>query len=142
MVQVKSRSHYGSIEFICIHDLLRDLALQKAKEDNFLLVYSHPDDKMSLSKARRVAIHNPNCDKLIMSQNLRTLLCFYNGRIPNFSKQRLLKVVRIGVKTDNIIELGMLEGLTQLKYLNLSGKLSDECDQEYFEKVIGRMKFL
>ncbi|XP_078152579.1 disease resistance protein RPP13-like [Carex rostrata] len=142
MVQVKSRSHYGSIEFIRIHDLLRDLALQKAKEDNFLLVYSHPDDKMSLSRARRVAIHNPDCDQLIMSQNLRTLLCFYNGRIPNFSKQRLLKVVRIGVKTDNIIELGMLEGLTQLKYLNLSGKLSDECDQEYFEKVIGRMKFL
>ncbi|KAF3341818.1 disease resistance RPP13-like protein 3 [Carex littledalei] len=43
LVQVKYRSSKGSIIYCSIHDLLRDLAIQKAKEDNFLVVYSHPD---------------------------------------------------------------------------------------------------
>ncbi|XP_078150635.1 putative disease resistance RPP13-like protein 3 [Carex rostrata] len=145
MVQVDSRSLLdGSITTLRIHDLLRDLALQKAEEENFLLVYSKPDDKMSLSRAHRVAIHNPECDQLIMSPNLHTLLFFSNGRMLNCSKQRLLKVVsnedtHIG---ENIIELGMFLGLTQLRYLSLRGRVSDKRDQEFFEKVIGRMKFL
>ncbi|XP_078161528.1 disease resistance protein RPP13-like isoform X1 [Carex rostrata] len=142
MVQVDSRSYVGSIKTLRIHDLLRDLALQKAKEENFLLVYTNPDDKMSLSRARRVAIHNLDCDQLLMSPNLRTLLCFYKGSIPNCSKQRLLKVVSIREKEENIIELGMFMGLTQLRYLSLAGRVSDNYDQEFFEKVIGRMKFL
>ncbi|XP_078161531.1 disease resistance protein RPP13-like isoform X3 [Carex rostrata] len=143
MVQVDSRSsNVGVIETLRIHDLLRDLALQKAKEENFLLVYSNPDDKLSLSGARRVAIHNPDCDQLIMSPNLHTLLCFHEGSMPNCSKQRLLKVVSIGVKEENTIELGIFVGLTRLRYLSLRGRLSDNRDQEFFLKVIGRMKFL
>ncbi|XP_078161536.1 disease resistance protein RPP13-like isoform X3 [Carex rostrata] len=142
IIQVDSRSKDGSIKTLRIHDLLRDLALEKAKEENFLLVYSNPDDKMSLSRARRVAIHNPDCNQLIMSPNLHTLLCFHEGSMPNCSKQRLLKVVSIGVKEENTIELGMFVGLTQLRYLNLKGMVSDNRNQEFFEKVIGRMKFL
>ncbi|XP_078161537.1 disease resistance protein RPP13-like [Carex rostrata] len=142
MVQVDSRSYVGSIETLRIHDLLRALAIQKAKEENFLLVYSNPNNKMSLSGARRVAIHNPDWDQLIMSSNLRTLLCFYEGSMPNCSKQRLLKVVSTEEHEDNIIELEMFMELTQLRYLSLSGRLSDNRDQEFFEKVIGRMKFL
>ena len=61
MVQVDSRSDIdGSITTVRMHDLLRDVALQKAKEENFLLVYSNLDNKISLSKARLVAIHNPD----------------------------------------------------------------------------------
>ncbi|XP_078161870.1 putative disease resistance RPP13-like protein 3 isoform X2 [Carex rostrata] len=142
IIQVDSRPDDGSIKTLRIHDLLRDLALEKAKEENFLLVYSNPDNKMSLSRARRVAIHNPDCDQLIMSPNLHTLLCFHEGSMPNCSKQRLLKVVSIGVKEENTIELGMFVGLTQLRYLNLNGMVSDNRNQEFFEKVIGRMKFL
>ena len=121
---------------------LRDVAIQKAKEENFLQVYSNPNDKMSLSRARRVAIHNPDCDQLIISPDLRTFLCFYNGSMPNCSKKRLLKVVSIGQKENNRIKLGMFMELTQLRYLSLRGRLSDNRDQEFFEKVIGRMKFL
>jgi hypothetical protein len=142
MVQISWRNFDGYIEHCRIHDLLRDLALQKAKEDNFLEVYSHPDDQTSLSKARRVAIHNSDCDKLVMSQNLRTLLCFGSIRMPNCSKQRLLKVVRSGDNGDNVIELEMFKGLTQLRYLELTGMLSDECKEECMEEVIGGMKFL
>ncbi|XP_078161871.1 disease resistance protein RPP13-like [Carex rostrata] len=143
MIQVNSRSYVGAIQTLRIHDLLRDLALQKAKEENFLLVYSNPDDKLSLSGARRVAIHNPDCDQLIMSPNLRTLLCFHEaGSMLNCSKQRLLKVVSDGDEEGNIIELGMFVGLTQLRYLSFGGWVVDNRDQEFFEKVIGRMKFL
>ena len=78
----------GSIEYCGIHDLLRDLAVRKAKEDNFLVVYSHPDDKQSIGGARRLAVHHLDCDEeLVMSQNLRTLLCFCNEYMPNCSSK-------------------------------------------------------
>ncbi|XP_078153420.1 putative disease resistance RPP8-like protein 2 isoform X2 [Carex rostrata] len=147
LVQVKSRHFDGSIEHCCIHDLLRDLAIQKAKEDNFLVVYSHPDcDQQSLSRARRVAVHHPDCDKLVMSQNLRTLLCFDGKVMPNCSKQKLLKVVSSNTSLESV-DVGMFEGLCQLRYLNLRGNLGDKCTggddkygKRYLEKVIGTMK--
>ncbi|XP_078153169.1 disease resistance protein RPP8-like [Carex rostrata] len=145
LIQVKSRDFDGSIKYCCIHDLLRDLAIQKAKEDNFLVVYSHPDcDQQSLSKARRVAVHHPDCDKLMMSQNLRTLLCFHGKALPNCSKQKLLKVVS-NISLERI-DLGMFEGLTQLRYMCLKGYLGDKYSgrddkygKRYLEKVIGTM---
>ncbi|XP_078153546.1 putative disease resistance RPP8-like protein 2 [Carex rostrata] len=150
LVQVKERSLDGSIKSCYIHDLLRDLAIQKAKEDNFLVVYSHPDcDQQSLSRARRVAVHHPDCDKLVMSQNLRSLLCFHDKVMPNCSKQKLLKVVSTvnGMNKMDSIDVGMFEGLTQLRYLSLSGYIRDKCtgqldkyEKRYLEKVIGTMK--
>ncbi|XP_078161170.1 disease resistance protein RPH8A-like [Carex rostrata] len=143
MVLVKSRSIIdGSIEYCSIHDLLRDLAVRKAKEDNFLVVYSHPDDKQSIGGVRRLAVHNLDCEELVMSQNLHTLLCFYNKYMPNCSNQRLLKVVRTGTDTNIKIKLKMFEGLTQLRYLHLTGQSSDNHDQVCLEKVIGAIKFL
>ncbi|XP_078153419.1 putative disease resistance RPP13-like protein 3 isoform X1 [Carex rostrata] len=146
LVQVKSRHFDGSIEHCCIHDLLRDLAIQKAKEDNFLVVYSHPDcDQQSLSRARRVAVHHPDCDKLVMSQNLRTLLCFHGKVMPNCSKQKLLKVVSSNTSLESI-DVRMFEGLCQLRYLNLRGNLSEKCTgpddkygKRYLKKVLGTM---
>ncbi|XP_078153547.1 putative disease resistance RPP8-like protein 2 [Carex rostrata] len=148
LVQVKSRYRDGSIEVCYIHDVLRDLAIQKAKEDNFLVVYSHPDcDQQSLSRARRVAVHHVNSDKLVMSQNLRTLLCFHEKLMPNCSKQKLLKVVSTEAGHMDSINVGMFEGLTQLRYLKLTGVLSDKCTgredkygKRYLGKVIGTMK--
>lgn len=143
MVLVKSRSIIdGSIEYCGIHDLLRDLAVRKAKEDNFLVVYSHPDDKQSIGGARRLAVHHLDCEELVMSQNLRTLLCFCNEYMPNCSKQRLLKVVSTGTNQSTKVKLKMFEGLTQLRYLDLIGESSDNHDQVCLEKVIGAMKFL
>ncbi|KAF3340637.1 Disease resistance protein RPH8A [Carex littledalei] len=141
MVQVTSRSEDGSIKYCRIHDLLRDLALQKAKEDNFLIVYSHPDDQHNLCMARRVAVHNSDCDKLVMSQNLRTLLCFRTNCMPNCSKQKLLKVVNLDLDYGTKIELGMIEGLTQLRYLNLGSEVVSHENRSLGE-VIGNMKFL
>ncbi|XP_078182224.1 disease resistance protein RPP13-like [Carex rostrata] len=141
MVFVKSRSHHGSIGRCYIHDLLRDLAIQKAKEDKFLVVYSHPDDQRIMSGARRVAVHHVDCDEDILSQNLRTLLYFGNKCMPNCSKQRLLKVVCTGSSYDTKVKLKMFEGLTQLRYLDLTGQPNDKWEG-CLEKVIGAMKFL
>jgi hypothetical protein len=144
LVQVKSRSS-DSIKDCCIHVLLRDLAIQKAKENNFFVLY-HPDNKESLKRARRVAVHPPSCNELVMSQNLRTLLCFHNEGMPDCSEQKLLRVVSTEARMDTI-ELGMFKGLTQTRYLNLIGKLSDKSiggDQRYgernLEKLIGTMR--
>ena len=110
---MRSRSFDGSIRSCSIHDLLQDLAIQKAKEDNFFVVYSHPNDQQSLSRARRVAVHHPDCGKLMMSQNLRTLLCFDGKVMPNCSKQKLLKVVSSNTSLESV-DVGMFEGLCQL----------------------------
>ncbi|XP_078153973.1 putative disease resistance RPP8-like protein 2 isoform X1 [Carex rostrata] len=81
----------------------------------------------------------------MMSQTLRSLLCFHQKVMPNCSKQKLLKVVRTDWYMDSI-NVRMFEGLTQLRYLNLNsspsdkGGQGDEYEQRYFEKVIGTMK--
>ncbi|XP_078162729.1 putative disease resistance RPP13-like protein 3 [Carex rostrata] len=142
MIHVKSRYLDGSIWYCRIHDLLRDLAVRKAKEDNFLMVYSDPKDQLSMGGARRVAVHHLDCDELEMNQNLRTLLYFDDKYMPNCSKQRLLKVVRTDKRWGTKIKLEMFEGLSQLRYLKLSGQSTDDKCEECLEKAISAMKFL
>ena len=77
MVQVRSRKDDGSINTCRIHDLMRDLAIQKAEEDNFLMVYSHPDNQSRVSKARRVAIHHQSDCLDLSSQTDRN----HSGRL-------------------------------------------------------------
>ncbi|KAJ4767628.1 Disease resistance family protein [Rhynchospora pubera] len=93
MVQVSQRACNGSIKHCHMHDLLHDIAIRKAEADNFLTVFSNPDDQKNCSGARRVALHHRNCEELMKdaSPNLRSLLCF-NG-IPNISRHRQLKVL-------------------------------------------------
>ena len=62
---MSERSHDGSIDFCHVHDLLRDLAIEKAKEDNFLTVCSKPGDEHSCGEARRVAVHHSDSNGLI-----------------------------------------------------------------------------
>ncbi|XP_078149380.1 putative disease resistance RPP13-like protein 3 isoform X2 [Carex rostrata] len=131
MIYVKSRSYDGSIEFCYIHDLLRDLAIQKAKEDKFLVVYSNPDDQRFMSGARRVAVHHLYCDELMLSQNLRTLLYFGDKYMPNCSKQRLLKVFHQDV-------MSVLEKLPCLKMLHLENAFTNRklsCSAEGFNQL-------
>ncbi|KAJ4769421.1 hypothetical protein LUZ62_053678 [Rhynchospora pubera] len=43
MIQVVKRHYNGSIKYCRIHDLLRDLAIEKAKENNFLQIISNQE---------------------------------------------------------------------------------------------------
>ncbi|XP_078158272.1 disease resistance protein RPP13-like [Carex rostrata] len=141
LVQVSKRSLDGSIRMCRIHDLLRELAIQKAKEDNFLTICSNPDNWESSTKARRVAVHYSGCDKLMehANPNLRSLLCFENP-MPNCSRQRLLKVLSTMGKLSKLVDYECFHGLNQLRYCELSGSLSS--NRRSFELFIGGLKFV
>ncbi|KAJ4771621.1 Disease resistance protein (CC-NBS-LRR class) family [Rhynchospora pubera] len=61
MIKVSRKLRSGRIEYCYIHDILRELAIRKAKEDNFLHLCSESNaDSISSTSAstRRIAFHN------------------------------------------------------------------------------------
>ncbi|XP_078158269.1 disease resistance protein RPP13-like isoform X2 [Carex rostrata] len=142
LVHVLKRSHDDSITSCRIHDLLRELAIKKAKEDNFLTICSNPDNWESSAKARRVAIHCSGCDELMKhaNPNIRSLLCFKN-QMPNCSRQRLLKVL-IGMQgsRSDLVDFECFHGLHQLRYCKLDGKVGG--NRRSFESFISNLKFV
>ncbi|KAJ1689220.1 hypothetical protein LUZ63_013375 [Rhynchospora breviuscula] len=99
MIQVSERSWSGKIKYCYIHDILRELAIRKAKEDNFLLLCSESNAD-SISRAststRRIAIHRNNFGDLpieLVARSLRSLIIFGDHSIrPNheLAKVRVL----------------------------------------------------
>ncbi|XP_058067574.1 disease resistance protein RPP8-like [Magnolia sinica] len=57
LIQVAKRSSIGGVKSCRIHDLLRELSISKAKEDNFLDVQNQHTNPLSPPKGRRFAIH-------------------------------------------------------------------------------------
>ncbi|XP_078161812.1 putative disease resistance RPP8-like protein 2 [Carex rostrata] len=111
MVQLSRRSWIGKIKYCHTHDLLRDLAIRKAKENNFLMVVLKNDTNLSCrTSARRAALHG---DKMIeqASTNLRSLISFADE--PDFNRFRALRVLHI-TKEEN-------KPLHETNYLKLKG---------------------
>ncbi|KAL5566424.1 hypothetical protein UlMin_029588 [Ulmus minor] len=112
MVQVGRRSSIfvGRIKTCRIHDLMRDLCLEKAKNENFFhcINFQVSGDSLSNSKVRRLAFHsNDNIvDGLPCLTNnrercLRSLLCFgpkakdFNNLMkPLFNRFNMLRVFK------------------------------------------------
>jgi hypothetical protein len=137
MVQVSDRSLDGSIESLRVHDILRDFAIQKAEENNFLVVCSKEDDweKQHCREARRVAVHYSNFNESVKqyaSPNLRSLLIFGEGESQlDCSKFRLLRVAAgLNVK---------LQSFPSLRYLQLS---AERLEKTVFNNCIKTMKSL
>ncbi|XP_078158271.1 disease resistance protein RPP13-like isoform X2 [Carex rostrata] len=142
LVQVSGRSPNDSITSCRIHDLLRELAIKKVKEDNFLTICSNPDNWESSAKARRVAVHYSGCDELMehANPNLRSLLCF-KYPMPNCSQQRLLKVLSyMEGWSPELVDFECFHGLHQLRYCEFSGRLSS--NRRSFESFISSLKFV
>ncbi|KAJ4752204.1 NBS-LRR disease-resistance protein scn3r1 [Rhynchospora pubera] len=151
MVQVSRKIYDGSIECCRVHDVLRDLAIQKAKEMNFLVVCSKPDDWKSCNKARRLAI---NCSsdvneltKLMndyANPNIRSLLLFRKSLKLDCSKYRVLRVLGSMiwgyVRSDEKVVLQKFKGLPHLRYLKLYSEI--EGKEREFGKWIRGMKYL
>ncbi|KAJ1691780.1 hypothetical protein LUZ63_015935 [Rhynchospora breviuscula] len=98
MIQVVKRHLNGSIKYCRIHDLLRDLAIEKAKEINFLQIIANQGDTCcsSSTTVRRAALHCYRED--IMSYtgpNLRSLVIFVDDTpiIDNFKNLKILSVI-------------------------------------------------
>ncbi|KAJ3689740.1 hypothetical protein LUZ61_018904 [Rhynchospora tenuis] len=137
MIQVSQRAVCeGSITFCGMHDLMREVAIRKAHDEDFLTLCSNPDEQ-SFSEARRIAVHQSNCDELMerTNPNLRSL--FFSECIPNCSGHRYIKVIGdMRVLPIDEIKIVGFERFTQLRYAQFRSKVLD------LEKFIGRMRNL
>ncbi|KAJ6946704.1 NBS-LRR type disease resistance protein [Populus alba x Populus x berolinensis] len=102
LVQVVEATSYGRVKTCRIHDLLREILITKAKEQDFVAIAK--EQNMSWSeKVRRVSIHNamPSVRQIQVASRLRSLLVFWGidsfPRPPKFislsSRSRLLTVL-------------------------------------------------
>ncbi|KAJ1703909.1 hypothetical protein LUZ63_003688 [Rhynchospora breviuscula] len=149
MIQVWKRDFDGSIKCCRIHDVMHDLAIHKAKEDNFLMVFSTVDDVKNCSRTRRLAIHDTrplriqSCGELTASAfpNLRSL--FYYGQLPNISQLMRLKVLsNLGDTSHKTDYKPYLFGrLSQLRYVGVGLEVGEE-DKHNFGKFISGNRFL
>ncbi|KAJ4744609.1 Disease resistance family protein [Rhynchospora pubera] len=155
MIQV-SRFSDGSIGECHIHDLLHGLVIQKAKDDNFLMVCSKIDEMQNRNHMRRLAIHDSlwNCEDekteelhgkssvASATPNLRSL--FSCRQIPKVLQLMHLKVLsNTGSLTSSEFDhLVNYRRLNQLRYVQL--KLLVQCrkDIQNFEKFIAGLRFL
>ncbi|XVE99639.1 hypothetical protein REPUB_Repub03eG0217200 [Reevesia pubescens] len=133
LVQVGRRDHTGTGVKTCrIHDLLRDLCMEKAREENFLGIMDQPTDKIILtlkpSMPRRVVIHPSKRYVCLKGEHpsLRSLLLFQDenlirlniSKCNNFKILRVLKIVKKDVRKWNVSsEIGQLH---HLRYLGLA----------------------
>ncbi|XP_078165340.1 disease resistance protein RPP13-like isoform X4 [Carex rostrata] len=124
MVQVLSRHINGLIKNIKVHDLIRDLAMNEARHENTVTVFSQasPDNKPDrIIRRASLQIEEKNLQSIeYVGPNIRSLFLFdtdgYFQRSLHWSNFRLLKVLEI---VSYILELKSLAELIHLKYLGL-----------------------
>ncbi|KAJ3701201.1 hypothetical protein LUZ61_004906 [Rhynchospora tenuis] len=144
MIQVSRRSWNGSIKYCRIHDLLRELAIEKAKENNFVQLISTKRDQSCSYTIRRVTLHC-DCEDIMKytGPNLRSLL-YFNGNMPNVARFRYLKVLYHVAWKSGRNKWHVSKEMTQLRYLmnsSLRGSLYHEHEIEIW-KSIGCMRNL
>ncbi|XP_031263002.1 disease resistance protein RPP13-like [Pistacia vera] len=129
----------GKIVTCRVHDLLRDLAIEKAKELNFIHIYDRSENSVSssaISSSRRQAVYSGNWERCLWLQQsnsiLRSLLFFIvHGELSAITKElttictkyTLLRVLdlenwRIGGSNSSSLPKE-IEKLIHLKYLGL-----------------------
>ncbi|KAJ3708478.1 hypothetical protein LUZ61_012183 [Rhynchospora tenuis] len=100
LIQVSKRSWSGRIKYCYIHDILRELAILKSKENNFLQVFSksNADSTPRISDStRRIAFHeyvNTELPIGLIGPNLRSLIHF-RQHLPNYNKLSMVRVLHL-----------------------------------------------
>ncbi|KAJ1689229.1 hypothetical protein LUZ63_013384 [Rhynchospora breviuscula] len=106
MIQVSKRSWSGRIKYCYIHDILRELAIRKVKEDNFLLLCSESNaDSISrtIASTRRIAFHQYGYRNLpieSLGRCLRSLIIFGEYSVRPNNKLIMVRVLNIHNKKD------------------------------------------
>ncbi|KAJ4730435.1 Disease resistance protein (CC-NBS-LRR class) family [Rhynchospora pubera] len=122
MIQVVKRHLNRSIKYCRIHDLLRDLAIEKAKENMFLQIISNQGDTCcnSSTTVRRAALHCYRENIMpYTGPNLRSLVVFGNDTpiMDNFKNLKILSQM----DNDLIHPTKFPKKVTQLRYCWNSG---------------------
>ncbi|CDP22182.1 unnamed protein product [Coffea canephora] len=125
MVQVAEMTIDERIKSCRVHDLLRDVAIRKAEDENFFQIHDARDDKIS-AKSRYLAVHTLPRDKNYFGSStppLRSLLFFnirrYGEDISlSFKSFRKLRIVDL----ENV-EMGydLPEGIGEFRLLRYLG---------------------
>ncbi|XP_027124038.1 putative disease resistance protein At1g50180 [Coffea arabica] len=125
MVQVAEMTIDERIKSCRVHDLLRDVAIRKAEDENFFQIHDTRDDKIS-AKSRYLAVHTLSRDKNYFGSStppLRSLLFFnirrYGEDISlSFKSFRKLRIVDL----ENV-EMGydLPEGIGEFRLLRYLG---------------------
>ncbi|KAB2059609.1 hypothetical protein ES319_A11G317400v1 [Gossypium barbadense] len=92
MIQVRERDMATSkVKTIQMHDLMRDLCLSKAKQENFIFIVdrSNSSSLSMIQKVRRVSVHEFFFIQCIKSPNTRSLL-FFNEFFPKEALEKYL----------------------------------------------------
>eukprot|EP00268_Persea_americana_P016436 TRINITY_DN17792_c0_g2_i1.p1 TRINITY_DN17792_c0_g2~~TRINITY_DN17792_c0_g2_i1.p1 ORF type:complete len:867 (+),score=121.59 TRINITY_DN17792_c0_g2_i1:109-2709(+) len=126
LVQVLKLNCYGGVGTCCIHPLLLDLTISKAKEESFFQVYGDTVESMSPIKARRLVKQHDGsgiCPN-IMPTHFRSLLLFSNISIEkdvwkSICGFKLLRVLHLDSVSISSNSLDGIESLILLKYLGL-----------------------
>ncbi|XWS63080.1 hypothetical protein CRYUN_Cryun06bG0066100 [Craigia yunnanensis] len=80
MIQIAGTTNDGRVKTCRIHDLLREIIISNARDQNFVAVAKEQNATWS-EKVRRLAIHNtfPNAQQNMNASHLRSLLIFGMG---------------------------------------------------------------
>ncbi|XP_061998618.1 probable disease resistance protein RF45 [Rosa rugosa] len=144
MVLVGMRTSRGRVKAIRIHDVLRDFSISKAKEGNFLEIYSGKGvgSRPRSFESRRLAIHGTYNDYAFLEKHTPHLrsLHFFNkvDRKIDFvyKNSKLLNVLEVtGTEYHGKQDYKALENLTQLRYLGFRGR----TDMLYMPSSIGKL---
>nr|GLL25825.1 NBS-NBS-LRR type disease resistance protein [Ipomoea trifida] len=131
LIQIAKKSHAGKIIGLRVHDILREIILSKALEQNFALILTGQNKEWSDNKCRRLIIHGFDDDilKSTSSKSHIRSLQLYNDEVPLVSLSKLLsfdyyiplKVLDLrGTRHLNKIPEEVFK-LFHLKYLSLRG---------------------
>ncbi|KAJ4801806.1 Disease resistance protein RPP8 [Rhynchospora pubera] len=143
LIQVSMRFSSGSVKYCHIHDLLRELAIEKAKEISFLKIISNQGASYGSSAIRRAALHCNSLDIIeYTGPNLRSLLYF--GDMPNITSFELLKVVSEMTSKETIrpIKGDIFKKMAQLRYLGICSCYSFFGADAELWKSISRLRNL
>ncbi|KAK4427732.1 putative late blight resistance proteinR1A-10 [Sesamum alatum] len=125
LVEVRRRNRNGEIKSLVIHDMLRELCVQKAQDEKFLQLMNFDSHVFPQGRdnQRRVSIHSDTLNHLAVAHDsyLHSLLYFCYHRFSNqlvsfILSLRLLKVLDALTIMFHEFPIGILE-LVHLRYL-------------------------
>ncbi|XP_071902195.1 probable disease resistance RPP8-like protein 2 [Coffea arabica] len=125
MVQVAEMTVDERIKSCRVHDLLREVAIRKAKDENFFQIHDTRDDEIS-AKSRYLAVHSLPWDKKYVGSStppLRSLLFFnvhdYRKNISlNFKSFKKLRILDL----ENVkMSYNLPEGIGEVRLLRYLG---------------------